>query len=199
LVKEKDLLIISIFPLSFILIWVIWSYLYVGLLIPVSGTILAENNRRNLDINQYLALVVESIFIFIDFLINLIHYTPGNVILQFFIVALYYGIPFLIVLYYFIFRKDNLFIEQLKTFNYLILSLLLFIGYYCFYQLVVRLWYALFPCFTMILFYSIILSYLIEKIKNNKDSFKKRTLLSKKNVKFLIIIIFAINFFYIYI
>jgi hypothetical protein len=196
IIKQKDLLIISILPSVIIISYMLWSYFTVGIFTPISGSV--KSDKYGIGNDGYIQNIIKTMLVFSAIPNNLIFFTPYNINVQIFLFFLFYGIPILIILYFWLFKKDNTVIKKIKSFDFLIIFMVLFLGYYCFYQVSAWQWYAVFPCFLIVILYSIILSFIIGKIKKGKIPKNNVLRILKNNITVFILIIFIIDFSYNY-
>ncbi|MHA1763727.1 MAG: hypothetical protein ACTSYC_08210, partial [Promethearchaeota archaeon] len=190
LVKEKDIILVTIIPSFFILIWMIWSYLYVGTIFPISGQ---PRNIKFLS-ESYNLKVFYAIKDTIAFIINLIFYPPERYLTQLIISLIVYGIPLFLISYQWLFKKKQFVREIFKNFNFIFFYIILNYPFYWFIELRFRAWYTQVSSFFVILFYSLIIVYLIEeflKQRFKKIIFKK---ISRKQIYLLFYAFLGINF-----
>jgi len=190
ILKSKDFLIISVIPLFFFLIWIVWSYLNIGIFTPISG--------HNLNLvyfsEEHLSGSIVAIEQSVAFPINLFFFPPGMRIIQIFIAFLIFGIPIIIILYKWLFKEENFIKILLRKFHILLFTLILFFFYYWFILVKVKPWYAHFINFCIIIFYSIILVHIIDEFKKKKHEKRYVKKLQKNSFSITLILFFCIFF-----
>jgi hypothetical protein len=199
-VIDKDLIIMILIPAICTLLWMIWSFNYVGLFTPMSGNYLRSLYTPN-NFDGYIRTIFHSFQNYIALIINLIFYPPSQISLQLVLTFIFYGIPILIVIYFWIIKKDKFLKIQINNFAILIIFFLFYSGYYIFYQFYIRNWYAIFPCLFTIIFISLFISYILDKLKVFLTSRKTKIKLTKNFPKYLgivILVVFVIDFSYNY-
>ena len=198
IIKKKEIFIIFFIPTLVFLFWMLWSFFSTGHFAPTSAGIKTIETLLVRD-DQYFIRLRKVVEMLIAFPINMINYRPGDNILQITLFFLYFGIPIIFAFFTWLFKKDQFLKELLKLFDFLIIAFSLYLVYYIFYQMNVWPWYALYPCFFVILFFSLCLSYMINKINDIKTKNKMMAkILSKKTISLLFLIIFSMNFTYNY-
>ncbi|MHA1283986.1 MAG: hypothetical protein ACTSQP_15930 [Promethearchaeota archaeon] len=200
IIKQRDFLIIGFIPFIITILWILWSYFYVGTFTPISGNIKSVFLEENLNLYSYNLFI--TIKRTVAFPINLIYYRPGNEIIQIIFLSIFFGIPILFEFYLIFIKKDNFLLKKIEEFSFLIIPFGFFILFYWFLLEDMWPWYAMFPCFIIVLFYSFILSHLLEYInkKNHLSKRKNRIYIKiKKNIPLILFSIFLINFSFNYI
>jgi hypothetical protein len=188
----REFIIIFIFPILSVSIWILWSFISVGLLTPSSG-ILLKGNVTGLN---YILKVFDTLQYCLTRVFSIFYYPPGDYLIQAIVFIIFIGIPFLFIIFFWLIKKDKFIIKQFKLLDFLIINLVLFLGFYCLYQLRARDWYILYLDFIFVLFFSLGIAYLIDKSKKIRNNNILKKIRLKKNLKYIITVIFILNFSY---
>jgi len=192
IILEKKFISIFILPILTVSIWVLWSFISVGLLTPSSGNLL-KGNATGL---KYILDVFDTFQYFVTRVFGIFYYPPGNYLIQAIIFIIFIGIPLIFVIFFWLIKKDKFIIKQFKLFDFLMINLVLFLGFYCLYQLRAREWYILYLDFVFVLAFSLGIAYLIDKFKKMRNNNILKKIRLKKNLKYIISALFILNFSY---
>ncbi|ADI74113.1 hypothetical protein Metev_1244 [Methanohalobium evestigatum Z-7303] len=140
--------------------WLMWSFIKLNRITPISGEAL---RILRLNSNTYPDLVFNSIYSTLSsvahFFLNLEYSGTGYLSLFFFLF-----VPILILTL----KRDRIVFKLIYTFDFLVISSIIYFLFYWFYEIGFRSWYTIYTYFLLTILFSAIIVKLIQELKPKK-------------------------------
>lgn len=150
LIKQKDIILISATALMTITPWLLWSFVELGRVTPISGEATHLLAASNLGDKSYIGLVKHSIYSTIGFIAKFF-LNIADTIIQGVIVVSLSLLPFAILLL----KKDRVLLKLIYSLDFLAIGAATLYLFYWFYQLGIREWYSMFTSFLLAIIFPI--------------------------------------------
>lgn len=163
LIKQNDLIFISVTALMTITPWLLWSFVELGRITPISGEATRLLAASNLGDKSYIGLVKHSIYSTMGFIAKFF-LNITDTIMQGVIVVSLALVPFAILLL----KKDQVLLKLLYSLDFLAIGTVTLYLFYWFYQLGIREWYSMLTSFLLTIIFPITVVRLNQLFEPNK-------------------------------
>ncbi len=159
----KNIVIITFVATLVVSPWLIWSFVKLGVITPISGESVRILNSLKLG-SGYNELVAHSVSSFAGFVSKFFLYTTDTVLLGAVTIFVALAVPFIILLI----KRDNLLSRIFFSLDFLVVGSILYYMFYFFYQLNVAGWYAMYTNFITTILFSLFLIRTISMFRYEK-------------------------------
>ncbi len=163
LARQPDLIAIIITASLVALPWLLWNFIELGRIIPISGEAVHLNAvaGHTLTEKPYLDLIKPPIYQTMGFVARFFLRSAHTTMQGIIIVFLALVIPAVLLLV----KRDKFLPKLLNRLNFLIISTIAYFSFYWFYQFALRDWYSLYTSFLMTIIVSIMIIRLGQIVK----------------------------------
>lgn len=163
LLKRFDLFSVVIVALLVASPWLIWNYMELGRLTPISGDATKFLASLNLSDKSYIGLVKHSIFSTVGFAVKFFFQIVDTTKSGILVLVLGF-LPTTILLI----KRDRLLLNSLIKLDFLVLGSFFYFVFYWFYQLGIREWYSVYTSFLLTILFSFSIIRLVRIYEPNK-------------------------------
>lgn len=158
-IKQADLIIIVLTAFMIVSPWLIWSYLELGRVTPISGEATHLLAGANLPDKSYIGLVRHAVYSTVGFVTKFFFQIADTPVQGIIVLSLALVMPVSILTL----KRDSLLIKLFTKLDFLVLSSIGYYSFYWFYQLGIREWYSMYTSFLLVLIFPIVILRVAQK------------------------------------